>query len=143
NPEDRYVEHSIIYSLITLNQPDKLISALSAPQPKVRKAALIALDQVDQSPLKPAQAVPLLSTKDKDLRTAAIFVTSHHPDWASEVLHFLDERLHDPTFGGAETDPVRDALVAFAADAAAEKLIGDLLRDRTLAARQLTFLLDT
>jgi putative membrane-bound dehydrogenase-like protein len=143
NPEDRYVEHSIIYSLITLNQPDRLTSALTAPQLKVRKAALIALDQVDKSPLRPAQAVPLLSTKDKDLRTAAIFVTSHHPDWAGDVIQFLSERLHDPTFGGAETAQVRDALVAFAADAGAQKLIGDLLHDRTLGAKQLTFLLDT
>lgn len=143
NPEDRYVEHSIIYSLITLNQPGPLISALKAPQPKVRKAALIALDQLDHSPLQAGQAVPLLSTKDKDLRTAAIFVTSHHPDWAPEVLHFLNERLHDPNFGGAETEPVRDALVAFASDAGAQKLIGNLLHDRGLGARQLLFLLDT
>ena len=143
NPEDRYVEHSIIYSLITLNQPDRLSSALSAPQPKVRKAALIALDQVDNSPLRPAQTVPLLSTRDKELRTAAIFVTSHHPAWADEVLQFLNERLHDPTFGGAEAEPVRDALVAFAPHQGAQKLIGDLLHDRSLGAKQLDFLLGT
>jgi putative heme-binding domain-containing protein len=143
NPDDRYVEHSIIFSLITLNQPDKLNAALSAPQPKVRKAALIALDQVDNSPIQSKQAVPLLSTKDKELRTAAIFVTSHHPDWAGDVLQFLNERLHDPTFGGAEAEPVRDALVAFAGNAATQKLIGELLHDRSLGSKQLNFLLDT
>jgi putative membrane-bound dehydrogenase-like protein len=143
NPEDRYVEHSVIYSLIELNQPDKLSVALTAPQPKVRKAALIALDQVEHSPLQPAQAVPLLNSKDKDLRTAAIFVTSHHPDWAGQVVEFLSQRLHDPTFGGAEGSAVRDAFVAFAADAGAQKLVGDLLRDRSLGPKQLTFLLDT
>src|SRR5262249_61458239 len=48
--EDRFVENSIIYSLITLGQTDALRSALRRPQPKVQKAALIALDQIDGSP---------------------------------------------------------------------------------------------
>jgi putative heme-binding domain-containing protein len=74
---------------------------------------------------------------------AAIFVTSHHPDWAGEALQFLNERLHDPTLGGPEAESVRDALVAFAGDRGAEKLFGDLLRDRSLGAKQLNFILET
>src|SRR5262249_39559005 len=53
---DRFVEHSIIYSLITLGQPAPLLDALRRPEPGVRKAALIALDQIDGSPLRPEQA---------------------------------------------------------------------------------------
>ena len=47
NPEDRFVEHSTIYSLISLNQPMELQKQLSSADFKVRKAALIALDQLD------------------------------------------------------------------------------------------------
>jgi putative membrane-bound dehydrogenase-like protein len=143
NPEDRFVEHSIIYSLILLNQPAALQAALSSPSLKVRKAALIALDQLDNSPLKQQEALPLLSTRDRDLRNAALFVISHHPDWAPAVLDFLNTRLHDPTFAGHETDLVRDALTAFADNPATEKLVAELLQDRTLPPKQQQFLLET
>ena len=45
NPEDRFVEHSTIFSLITLNKPAAVEKALNHSNLKVRKAALIALDQ--------------------------------------------------------------------------------------------------
>jgi putative heme-binding domain-containing protein len=70
-------------------------------------------------------------------------VVSHHPDWAPGVLQFLNTRLHDPNFGGAERDPVRDALLAFAGEPAGQKLIADLLQDRALPERQTQFLLET
>src|SRR5581483_5605809 len=52
DPEDRFVEHSIIYSLITLRPTEPLAQALADPRSKVSKAALIALDQMDNSPLR-------------------------------------------------------------------------------------------
>ncbi|HEX4949332.1 MAG TPA: PVC-type heme-binding CxxCH protein, partial [Blastocatellia bacterium] len=50
NAEDRFVEHAIIYSLIQLKDAAPLQAALNAKEPRVRKAALIALDQMDNSP---------------------------------------------------------------------------------------------
>ncbi len=143
DPDDRFVEHSIIYSLITLGQTAPMSTALKAPQPKIRKAALIALDQMDRSPLRREQALNLLETDDKDLRSAALFVMSHHADWAGAVSKFLNARIHDPGFGGAETEPVHDALLAFAADPGTQQLIGNLLQDATLGEAQTLFLLDT
>ncbi|MGH2360542.1 MAG: PVC-type heme-binding CxxCH protein, partial [bacterium] len=49
---DRFVEHSIIYALIQLRNPATVIEALKHHEPKVRKAALIALDQMEGHPLK-------------------------------------------------------------------------------------------
>ena len=60
DPEDRFVEHSVIYSLITLRQAEPVVQALGDPRPKVRKAALIALDQMDNSPLQSGQVARLL-----------------------------------------------------------------------------------
>jgi putative membrane-bound dehydrogenase-like protein len=143
DPEDRFVEHSIIYSLITLGQPAPVLKALSAPQPKIRKAALIALDQMDQSPLRREQALASLQTEDKDLRGAALFVMSHHPEWAGAVLQYLNARIHDPNFGGSEAEPVHDAILAFAADPGLQDLIGKLLQDPALGEAQSIFVLDT
>ncbi len=141
--EDRFVEHSVIYSLITLGQTEALRSALRQPRPKVQKAALIALDQIDGSPLRAEEAVPLAGAKDKALRSAALFVVSHHPDWAGGVLHEIELRIRDRNFGEAESESLRDALLAFITDDGAQKLISTLLADAGLGERQTLFLLDT
>src|SRR5882672_5992896 len=141
--EDRFVEHSVIYSLITLGQTETLRSALHQHQPKVQKAALIALDQIDGSPLRAEEAVPLAGAKDKDLRSAALFVVSHHPDWAGGVLHEIELRIRDRSFGEAESESLRDALLAFLSDDGAQRLISTLLPDASLGERQTLFLLET
>ena len=114
NPEDRFVEHSTIFSLIALNQPAALQKELSNSNMKVRKAALIAMDQLDSSPLRREHVAPLLRVPDKELRSAALWVAARHPDWAEVVLNYLGERLHDPHASPEELESVRDALVAFA-----------------------------
>src|SRR5260370_9414575 len=99
---DRFVEHSIIYSLITLHQPEPLLKALRAPQAGVQKAALIALDQMEESPLTREDAVRFVSAKEKALRSAALFVVSHHADWAAGVLRQIELRIRDRNFVEAE-----------------------------------------
>src|SRR6185503_3444433 len=60
NPEDRFVEHSAIYSLITLHQAAPVEKALDDPRLKVRKTALVALDQMEGSPLRRDQVAKAL-----------------------------------------------------------------------------------
>jgi putative membrane-bound dehydrogenase-like protein len=141
--EDRFVEHSIIYSLITLRQSAPLVDALRRPDARVRKAALIALDQMDGFSLRPEQAVAFTGAEEKEVRDAALFVVSHHPDWAGGVLRQLEARIRDRNFRGAEAEPVRDALLAFLGDPATQKLIAGLLRDASLGEEQNLFVLDT
>src|SRR5690606_25778484 len=52
---DRFVEHAIIHTLITLGQSEPLVQALNNPSPGIKRAAVIALDQMDQSPLRQDQ----------------------------------------------------------------------------------------
>src|SRR5579859_3427140 len=141
--DDRFLDHSITYALIELKTPGPALDALNKPNPKIRKAALIALDQMDDSPLAANQLTPLLSDKDKDLRTAALWVAGHHKDWSESVLSFLEARLRSPGFPGAGADSVRDALLSFCSDAGVQKIVGDLLGDRTAGSKRQMFLLDT
>jgi putative membrane-bound dehydrogenase-like protein len=126
--EDRFVEHAMIYALIQLKDAVRLQASLNAKEPRVRKAALIALDQLDNSPLQQAQVAPLLNHDNADLRRAALFVISRHQDWASAVLNFLRARLNAPKFDANEADTVREALLTFAEDAQVQKLITASLR---------------
>jgi putative membrane-bound dehydrogenase-like protein len=143
DPEDRFVEHSIIYSLITLHQAEPVVQALADPRFKVRKAALVALDQMDGSPLQSGQVASLLRAPDNDVRTAAVWVVSHHPEWADVVLSYLGERLRDPAATAREQDALRNTLVAFSGNAGAQELVAQLLRDARLGEPQMLFLLDT
>jgi len=142
NPEDRFVEHSVIYSLIELRQAEPLRRALDDPRWRVRKAALVALDQMDGSPLQSDQAVRLLRASDRDTRAAALWVVSHHPEWADTVLTYLEERLHDPAATLRERDSLRDALLAFSGNPAAQQLVARLLADAKLGEGQILFLLE-
>ncbi len=140
---DRFLEHSITYALIELNTPAPEIAALSNPNLRIRKAALIALDQMDDSPLERAQIRPFLKHPNADLRKAALWVISHHRDWSGEVISFLEARLRAPDFPASEREPTRDALQSFCADPGVQQMVAGVLGDeRTPAHRQL-FLLDT
>lgn len=141
--DDRFIEHSIIYALIELKTPAPALEALGNANAKVRKGALIALDQMDGSPLTSSQVTPLLSDKNKDLRTAALWVAGHHPDWSGAVLSFLETRLRAPEFPAEGAESVRDALLSFCSDEGVQKVVGDLLGDKAGGAKRELFLLDT
>jgi putative membrane-bound dehydrogenase-like protein len=140
--DDRFLDHSITYALIELKTPGAVLDALHNPAPRVRKSALIALDQMDGSPLTAEQLTPLLSHQDKELRTAALWVASHHQDWSGSVLQYLDSQLRSQGFPAAGAEPVLDALVAFCSDAGVQKLVGDVLADPAGASKRQMFLLD-
>jgi putative membrane-bound dehydrogenase-like protein len=136
---DRFIEHAVVHSLIGLKSPAPLEKALKASDPMVRKAALIALDQMDDAPLQSRHLIPMLSDPNKELRGAALWVASHHPDWSGDVLQFLRARLRAAQFPADESEPVREALIAFCSNADVQKMAADPAVD---TGRQL-FLLDT
>jgi putative membrane-bound dehydrogenase-like protein len=143
NPEDRFVEHSAIYSLILLRQPAPVEKALDDPRPKVRKAALIALDQMDGSPLQREHVANALRSSSGDVRSAALWAVSHHPDWADVVHTYLSERLHDPEATAREKAGLREVLLAFAGNSGTQELIASLLANPVQRESQISFLLDT
>src|SRR5688572_10260754 len=53
--KDRFIEHGIIYALISMNQPDLVKKGITDPSHDVKKAALIALDQMQDRTLKAEQ----------------------------------------------------------------------------------------
>ncbi|MGH9783610.1 MAG: HEAT repeat domain-containing protein, partial [Terriglobia bacterium] len=143
DPEDRFVEHSIIYSLITLKAPEPVLRALRHRSPKVRKAALIALDQMDDSPLRREHLAPNLNDADPQLRRAALWVASRHPDWSGEVLALLRARFRAPEFAPEESDAIREVLASLCHSEGGQKLIADVLADPAAGTKQRHLLLDT
>lgn len=143
--KDRFIEHAVIYSLIQLKDQPALIAALKSPAAGTRKAALIALDQMDESLITAQMAAPFLGEGEAELRKAGLWVFGHHAEgleWAEAVLSFLRGRLRAEKFDGNEADSVRDALLAFVADAQVQALIAESLADEKLSGERQLFLLE-
>jgi putative heme-binding domain-containing protein len=131
----------LIYAMIRLGQPELLATALGNPHPGVRKAAVIALDQMDHRPLRREQLAPLLADADPAVRRAAFWVAARHPDWSGTVLEFVRDRLNAPELSAAELNSLREALQTFVNDPAAQTAIAGLVREATFAAERRVMLL--
>ena len=138
--KDRFVEHALIYALITLNQKGVIQSALTNPAPEVRKVALIALDQIPQSTLKASQLTPFLISKNPDLKTTALWIASHHPEWAEEMASFLETRFKGTALSAEEKQLFGDILVSFSADKGMQEFMNKQLISGTVA--QKLFIMD-
>lgn len=139
--EDRFVRHALIYSLITLRQPQPVVAALSHPSGRVREAALIVLDQMRPSPLRAGQVTTFLKSSDKSLQRTALWVASHHPDWADDMATFMKTRFAGSALTADEEQLFGDMLVSFSANPAMQQLMADELKSAP-PARQL-FVLNT
>ena len=130
---DAHHDHALIHSLIQLNVPGVLQQKLTAKNPRVQRAALIALDQVKDSPLKQTDVTPLLHSADAELSRAALWVMTHHSEWADGVVAYLNRKvLLDAEWTEAETATVREALTVFAENQAVQSLMTAWLDGRPL-----------
>lgn len=139
--EDRFVEHAVIYSLIQLGDASALSGALAHDSPRVRRAALIALDQMPARPLRSSQLIPFLSATDAGLRQAALWIASRRPEWARDVAVALRASLLSPSLAPAEEQALGDALAGLCGQAAIQNLIGEFLADPAPDAFRRRFLL--
>src|SRR5690606_21373386 len=99
---DRFLLHAIRYALITLNEGEPVLRALSSEDPSMRQTALIVLDQMEDSPLSQAHVRPFLTSEDKDLQETGIWVLGHHPECAGIVTDYIAGRLAGSTLADEE-----------------------------------------
>jgi hypothetical protein len=143
DPDGRFVEHSIIYALIRLRDPAPLTAALQHVSPKVRKAALIALDQMDGNPLRREHLVAQLGATNQQLSDAVLWVAGHHPEWSTEIRTFLRTRLEKRRIPEEEAEPLRRSVLSFCSDEGTQQLLADLLASSPGDSDRQVFLLDT
>jgi putative membrane-bound dehydrogenase-like protein len=130
---DSHHDHAIIYSLIQLNEPSVLKRKLKAEHSRVKRAALIALDQLDDSPLEQSDVEPLLNATNPELARAALWVMTHHPDWADSVVSYLnDQVITSLSWSETQAETVREALTVFANNQKIQKAMTDWLGGRLL-----------
>jgi putative heme-binding domain-containing protein len=137
---DRYLEHALIYALIRIADRDSMVAALKEPGAQVRRAALIALDQMENGALTPDLVTPLLDPLDLALQQAAIKVITSRPAWSREVFGLVRQWLGEKALDEARGDILRGVIVAFGKDPTLQDLVATALRGESPVAIRLLLL---
>lgn len=120
---DRFFEHAIIYSLISMDQPHLVLAGLTDASNDVKKVALIALDQMKSRSLKPEQVTSFLASNDSTLESTARWVVSHHPEWAANMIIYMQKQLNKPTLDVADKKQLKDILVSYCGNASMQQFM--------------------
>jgi putative heme-binding domain-containing protein len=128
-PGARILEHSIIFALMEINDRAATADGLGSENPRVRRAALIATDQMRDGHLDAGAVAPLLVSKDPVLRDTAKWIAARHSDWGGALAGFFQDQFKTPEANAAEATDLQTQLVPFAADPAIMELLAKVLAD--------------
>lgn len=143
--DDRQLQHAFAYALIEIADPVATRKGLSSDNSKLRRVALIALDQMAGGGLKPEQVTPLLSSTDVGLSETARWIVSRHPEWGGELAGYFAGQLEKvplelhPVPNAISRDEILEGqLTQFAPHAAIQGLLAKSLLNEKLhvSARQ-------
>jgi putative membrane-bound dehydrogenase-like protein len=123
SPLDRILEHSVTYALVEIANPSSTAAGLQAASSRTKRAALIALDQMDGGGLEPATVVALLDSPDGVMKDTAWWIAGHRPEWGGELARFFQARLTAPRLSAAERDGLQQKLVLFGESPAIQELL--------------------
>ncbi|HRQ51846.1 MAG TPA: HEAT repeat domain-containing protein, partial [Agriterribacter sp.] len=123
--DDRFIRHAIIYALISINAPEPVAAALTGAAAGVQEAALIALDQMPSSTLQAKQLTPFFSADNISLKHTALWVAAHHPEWAADMVRFLQDRFKRGPLSKEEEKLFGNMLVSFCGDTRMQAFIAD------------------
>jgi putative membrane-bound dehydrogenase-like protein len=137
---DRFVEHALIFSLIQLGATEPLNQGLTQGSPRIRSAAMVALDQMKGSNLAPEKLIPLLSSSDSLERKTAIWIAAKHPEWSPTIQRFINTCLDEQEDLHLRGD-IGTLLQALSKDENVQKIIAQHLGKGNSVANKL-FLLD-
>ena len=122
---DAVFTHSLIYALIEIADPSMTRLGLANGNDRTHRAALIALDQMDGSDLKPAEVVPYLTAADSSLKSAAQWIVGRHKEWGGDLAGWFREQLRRPGAAAAELETVQAQFPVLTGSAAGRTLLAE------------------
>jgi hypothetical protein len=128
---DRALEHSITYALIEIADRDGTAAGLKSSNLATRRAALIALDQMDHGKLDVQTVSAELTSPDARMKEAAWWIAGRHPEWGGALAGFLRDRLSAQSMTEAEGGELVQQLARFARTKPVQELLAERLQDRT------------
>ncbi|MPZ17812.1 MAG: c-type cytochrome [Luteitalea sp.] len=125
--EDPLLQHALTYALIEIDQPQTTAQGLSSANPAVKRAALMALSEMESGRLSAGQVLPMLDSDVPELRRAALMVVEKRDEWREPVAALLGRWLEGPALPPGRHEAASDLLVAFGTQPVVRELIGRLL----------------
>jgi putative membrane-bound dehydrogenase-like protein len=119
---DRELEHSILYALIEIDEPEPARKGLSHESLVVQRGALIALDQMDSGDLEPSEVIPYLSAADAPLREAALSIVAKREGWGDQIIGSFEDWLSGENEEASRETTIRGALSAFMENEAVQNI---------------------
>jgi putative heme-binding domain-containing protein len=126
---DRFLEHAIIYALIQINDQRATVSALSDQSAVVRRAGLVAIDQMKDGHLTPQLVAPLLHDADLEVQRAALEVVGRRPAWSALAQAVVRQWLTKPQLSADQQQTLTEFFLAGAADGRVQELFAAALAD--------------
>lgn len=126
---DRFLEHSIIFALIGIDDRTTTLVALEDPNPNVRRAGLIALDQMPHGGLTRDLVTPLLDTDDPELQQAALDVIGRREGWSAAVVDVVGQWLVDSGLSQQQQRSLTGVLIAFSSEEKFQQIVADATTD--------------
>jgi putative membrane-bound dehydrogenase-like protein len=126
---DRVLEHSITYALIEIGDRDATARGLDSSNPRIRRAALVALDQMENGKLEATRVAAELTSPDAALKATAWWIASRHPEWGTALAGILQKRLSQQNLAPAERDELAGQLGKFARTKPVQEFLAERVRD--------------
>lgn len=128
---DRTLEHSLIFALIEIAAPQATREGLTSDSEHVRRAVLVALDQMEGGDLTAEDVGPRPESAEDVLRETGWWLAERHPEWAGSYSSYFRDRIaHRPP---ENLELLSSRLARFAASPAIQSVIVEGLRDPTVA----------
>jgi putative heme-binding domain-containing protein len=125
---DRTVEHSLTYAVIEIADPIATAAAVTKGS-RSRRAALIALDQMDGGGVSANDIVALLDSTDPILKETSWWIAGHHPEWGGALASYFRSHFSDGRMSPADREALETRLALFAEHPAMQALLGSIVED--------------
>jgi len=136
---DRFLEHSLIYALIEIGDGEGTAAGLKSTNSRTRRAALIALDQMDGRKLDVKTVSAELTSTNAKMKEAAWWIAGRHPEWGGPLAGFLRDRLNAKSWTEAERTELVQQLARFAGAKPVQTVLSETLSNKSgsLEAREM------
>jgi putative membrane-bound dehydrogenase-like protein len=127
--DDQVLDHSLTYALIEIGDRAGTATGLKSASVRARRAALIALDQMDGGGLEPSDVAPLLAGNDAMLKETASWIVGRHPEWGGALAGVLRALLAANALAPAERAGLALQLGRLAHAGPIQELLAERLAD--------------
>lgn len=124
---DRALEHSATYALIEIAAPEPTRAGLAGSNSNARRAALLALAQMEGGNLEPYRVAELLDARDAQIQAAAAWIIEQHGDWGPLLAPWFESQLASGGLEGRSGELVARLCVRFAREGSLQGLLASRL----------------